>query len=125
MKLDLAQFREMEAFAQFASDLDAATKKQLARGQRLTAALKQLQYVPMDVIDQVIIIYAANKGYMDAYDVGDLGRYKAELLQYVHTSQSKLLEDLNKKRAIDSEIETAIQSALKSFNEIFDPKKKS
>jgi F-type H+-transporting ATPase subunit alpha len=125
MKLDLAQFREMEAFAQFASDLDAATKKQLARGQRLTEALKQLQYVPMDVFDQVIIIYAANKGYLDSYDLPVIGRYKAELLQYVHESQTKLLESLKQKKALDAEVEPVLQAALKSFGEIFDPKKKA
>jgi F-type H+-transporting ATPase subunit alpha len=123
MKLDLAQFREMEAFAQFAADLDAATKKQLARGQRLTEVLKQLQYVPMDVIDQVVVIYAANKGYVDQYDLPVLQRYKKELLEYMHTSQSKVIEDLKKKRALDGETEPALQAALKSFGEVFDPKK--
>jgi F-type H+-transporting ATPase subunit alpha len=123
MKLDLAQFREMEAFAQFASDLDAATKKQLARGQRLTEVLKQGQYVPMDVVDQVIVIYAANKGYIDNYDLPVLTRYKAELLQYVRTSHAKLIETLNKKRAIDAETEPMVQAALKGFGEVFDPKK--
>jgi F-type H+-transporting ATPase subunit alpha len=125
MKLDLAQFREMEAFAQFASDLDAATKKQLARGQRLTAVLKQGQYVPMDVVDQVLIIYAANKGYVDAYDLAVLPRYKSELLQYVHTSHANLIEVLGKKRAVDTETEPMIQAALKGFGEVFDPKKSS
>jgi F-type H+/Na+-transporting ATPase subunit alpha len=123
MKLDLAQFREMEAFSQFAADLDAATKKQLARGQRLTEVLKQLQYVPMDVIDQVVIIYAANKGYVDQYELPVLQRYKKELLEYMHTSQSKVIEDLKKKRALDGESEPALQAALKSFGEVFDPKK--
>jgi F-type H+-transporting ATPase subunit alpha len=125
MKLDLAQFREMEAFAQFASDLDAATKKQLARGQRLTAVLKQGQYVPMDVVDQVLVIYAANKGYVDNYDLSVLGRYKSELLQYAHTSHANLIELLNKKRAIDSETEPLVQAALKGFGEVFDSKKVS
>jgi F-type H+-transporting ATPase subunit alpha len=124
MKLDLAQFREMEAFAQFASDLDAATKKQLARGQRLTEALKQGQYVPMDVIDQVILIYAANKGYIDSFEVSSLGRYKVEVLEYMHTSQAKLIEAIRSKRALDSELESSLQAALKSFSEVFDPKKK-
>jgi len=124
MKLDLAQFREMEAFSQFAADLDAATKKQLARGQRLTEVLKQLQYVPMDVIDQVVIIYAANKGYVDQFELPVLQRYKKELLEYMHTSQSKVIEDLKKKRALDGETEPALQAALKSFGEVFDPKKK-
>jgi F-type H+-transporting ATPase subunit alpha len=123
MKLDLAQFREMEAFAQFASDLDAATKKQLARGQRLTAVLKQLQYVPMDVVDQVVVIYAANKGYIDSYDLPVLPRYKAELLEYMHTSQAKVIEGIGKKKQLDAELEPALAAALKSFGEIFDPKK--
>jgi F-type H+-transporting ATPase subunit alpha len=123
MKLDLAQFREMEAFAQFASDLDAATKRQLARGQRLTEALKQGQYVPMDVGDQVILIYAANKGYIDSFDRSVIGRYKIELLDYVHTSQTKLIDAIRTKRALDSEIEGQLQAALKAFGEMFDPKK--
>jgi F-type H+-transporting ATPase subunit alpha len=124
MKLDLAQFREMEAFAQFASDLDAATKRQLARGQRLTEALKQGQYVPMDVFDQVVIIYAANKGYIDNLEVSAIRRYKTELLEYMRTSQSKLVEDLRAKKALDADTEGRLQAALKSFGEVFDPKKK-
>jgi F-type H+-transporting ATPase subunit alpha len=124
MKLDLAQFREMEAFAQFASDLDAATKRQLARGQRLTEALKQGQYVPMDVIDQVVIIYASNKGYIDSYELPVLRRYKAELLEYVHASHSKLVEELRSKKALDATLEPMLQAALKAFGEVFDAKKK-
>jgi F-type H+-transporting ATPase subunit alpha len=123
MKLDLAQFREMEAFAQFASDLDAATKKQLARGQRLTEALKQGQFVPMDVIDQVVLIYAANKGYIDDFELSSLRRYKVELLEYLHTSHAKLLETLAAKKAIDAELEKTLQGALKAFAEVFDGKK--
>jgi F-type H+-transporting ATPase subunit alpha len=123
MKLDLAQFREMEAFAQFASDLDAATKRQLARGQRLTEALKQGQYVPMDVIDQVIVIYASNKGYIDQFELSALRRYKAELLEYVHASHSKLIDELRAKKALDAGVEALLQTALKAFAEVFDPKK--
>jgi F-type H+/Na+-transporting ATPase subunit alpha len=123
MKLDLAQFREMEAFAQFASDLDAATKRQLARGQRLTEALKQGQYVPMDVVDQVVIIYAANKGYIDDLQLPVIQRYKAELLEYVRASYSQLIELLRKKQAVDSEVEPELQKALKAFGSVFDPKK--
>jgi F-type H+-transporting ATPase subunit alpha len=123
MKLDLAQFREMEAFAQFASDLDAATKRQLARGQRLTEALKQGQYVPMDVIDQVVIIYASNKGYIDQFELSALRRYKAELLEYVHASHPKLIEELRAKKALDAGVEALLQTALKAFAEVFDPKK--
>jgi F-type H+-transporting ATPase subunit alpha len=124
MKLDLAQYREMAAFAQFASDLDAATKRQLSRGQRLTEMLKQLQYVPMDVVDQVIIIYAANKGYVDNYELPVLQRYKAELLEYVRASHAPVLEQIRAKKALDADTEAGVQKALKAFGEAFDAKKK-
>jgi len=123
MKLDLAQFREMEAFAQFASDLDAATKKQLARGQRLTEALKQGQYVPMDVVEQVVLIYAANKGYIDNFELASIRRYKSELLEYLKTTHGAVLEAIGTKKALDADLETKLQASLKAFSEVFDPKK--
>jgi F-type H+-transporting ATPase subunit alpha len=123
MKLDLAQFREMQAFAQFASDLDAATKRQLARGQRLTEALKQGQYVPMDVVEQVVLIYAANKGYIDHLDLGVITRYKVEVIEYLQATHTKLLDGIRTKRALDSSLEGDLQAALKAFTEVFDPKK--
>ncbi|HTU63867.1 MAG TPA: F0F1 ATP synthase subunit alpha, partial [Polyangiales bacterium] len=123
MKLDLAQFREMEAFAQFASDLDAATKKQLSRGQRLTEALKQGQFVPMDVVDQVVLIYAANKGYIDDLPLPVIRRYKIELLEYLKASHANLLQSISQKKALDADIEKTLQGALKSFSEVFDAKK--
>jgi F-type H+-transporting ATPase subunit alpha len=124
MKLDLAQFREMEAFAQFASDLDAATKRQLSRGQRLTEALKQGLYVPMDVVEQVVLIYAANKGFIDNLDIAVIRRYKAELLDYMKASHAKVLETIRTKKALDADLESQLQAALKSFAEVFDPKAK-
>jgi F-type H+-transporting ATPase subunit alpha len=124
MKLDLAQYREMAAFAQFSSDLDAATKRQLSRGQRLTEALKQGQYVPMDVVDQVIIIYAANKGYIDAYELPVLQRYKAELLEFMRASHAPVLEQIRAKKALDADTEASVQKALKAFGEGFDATKK-
>jgi F-type H+/Na+-transporting ATPase subunit alpha len=123
MKLDLAQFREMQAFAQFASDLDAATKRQLARGQRLTEALKQGQYVPMDVVEQVVLIYAANKGYIDHLDLSVISRYKIEVIEYLQATHTKLLDGIRTKRALDSSLEGDLQAALKAFAEVFDPKK--
>jgi F-type H+-transporting ATPase subunit alpha len=123
IKLDLAQFREMEAFAQFASDLDAATKRQLARGQRLTEALKQGQYVPMDVVEQVVLIYAANKGYIDNLELSAIRRYKAELIDYLKASHGQVLEGIRNKKALDSALESDLQAALKAFAEVFDPKK--
>jgi F-type H+-transporting ATPase subunit alpha len=113
----------MEAFAQFASDLDAATKKQLSRGQRLTEALKQGQFVPMDVVDQVVLIYAANKGYIDDLPLPVIRRYKTELLEYLKTSHASLLQTISTKKALDADIEKSLQGALKAFAEVFDAKK--
>jgi F-type H+/Na+-transporting ATPase subunit alpha len=124
MKLDLAQFREMAAFAQFASDLDAATQRQLARGQRLTEILKQGQYVPMDVVDQIVVIYAANNGYIDKYDVPVLRRYEKELLEYLHSSHKAMVDDIKQKQKLDDDNEGKLKAALKTFAEVFDPAKK-
>ncbi|HEY5935508.1 MAG TPA: F0F1 ATP synthase subunit alpha, partial [Kofleriaceae bacterium] len=124
MKLDLAQFREMAAFAQFASDLDAATQRQLQRGGRLTEVLRQGQYVPMGVIEQILVIYAANNGYLDKYDLSVLGRYEKELLEYMKTSQKDLVDDLTKKQKIDDANEAKLKAALKSFGEVFSADKK-
>ncbi|MDD9936165.1 MAG: F0F1 ATP synthase subunit alpha [Myxococcales bacterium] len=124
MKLDLAQFREMAAFAQFASDLDAATQKQLARGERLTAMLKQGQYVPMEVADQVIAIYAANNGYIDDLELDVIARYESELLEYVKASHKAVVDAINEKGKIDDSLEADINKALKAFAETFDQKKK-
>jgi F-type H+-transporting ATPase subunit alpha len=77
----------------------------------------------MDVVNQVAIIYAANKGYLDGYELSVIGRYKKELLEYLHSSHAKLVEDIVKKRALDSELETQLQHALKHFGEVFDAKK--
>ncbi|MEY4581399.1 MAG: hypothetical protein RL701_6102 [Pseudomonadota bacterium] len=124
MKLDLAQFREMAAFAQFASDLDAATKRQLSRGERLTEALKQGQYVPMDVVEQVVLIYAANKGYIDTLPISTITRYKAEVIEYLQATHAKVLENIRTKKALDKDLEGDLQNALKAFGEVFDPAKK-
>jgi F-type H+-transporting ATPase subunit alpha len=124
MKLDLAQFREMAAFAQFASDLDAATQRQLARGTRLTEILKQGQYVPMDVVSQIVVIYAANNGYIDKYELPAVRRYEKELLDFLTASHKALLDDLGKKQKLDETNEPQLKAALKSFAESFDQAKK-
>jgi F-type H+-transporting ATPase subunit alpha len=124
MKLDLAQYREMAAFSQFASDLDAATKRQLSRGQRLYEVLKQGQYVPMHVSEQILVIYAANKGYLDKYDVSAVGSYQKELLEYIKSSHKSMLDELVAKKQITTEIEAKLVTALKAFDEVFDPSKK-
>jgi len=124
MKLDLAQYREMAAFSQFASDLDAATKRQLNRGQRLYEVLKQGQYVPMHVSEQILVIYAANKGYLDKYEVTAIDRYQKEVVEYIKTSHKSMLDELVAKKQITAEIETKLVAALKAFDEVFDPSKK-
>jgi len=124
MKLDLAQFREMAAFAQFASDLDPATQRQLARGERLTEVLKQGQYVPMDTIEQVLIIYAANKGFIDKYPLPALGRYQVEMLEYLKTSHRDVVDAIRSAKKIDDATEEKLKKALNAFAESFDADKK-
>jgi len=124
IKLDLAQFREMAAFAQFASDLDAATKRQLARGERLTEALKQGQYVPYEVTEQIALLFAANSGYIDSLDKSVIGRYKSELLDYLKSTHGPLLESVRTSDLKKDGVKEKLAAAIKSFSEIFDPKKK-
>lgn len=119
MRLSLAQYREMAAFAQFGSDLDAATQKQLARGARLVEILKQPQYRPLPVEKQIMLIYAANNGYVDAYPVSALRRYEDELYLYLEHSHGDLLTDLAEKKAIDTELDGRIKTTLKAFGEQF------
>jgi F-type H+-transporting ATPase subunit alpha len=115
LRLALAQYREMAAFAQFGSDLDAATQRQLNRGARLVEILKQPQYKPMPVEKQVLVVYAANNGYVDAYPVGAVMRFETELLSFMESKHGQLLADLKAKKAIDAELEGRIKSALEEF----------
>ena len=115
LRLALAQYREMAAFAQFGSDLDAATQRQLNRGARLVEILKQGQYKPLPVERQVMVIYAANNGFIDQYPIGAIGRYEAELMTFIDSKHSQLLSDLKTKMAIDADLEGRIKSALEEF----------
>jgi F-type H+-transporting ATPase subunit alpha len=119
LRLDLAQYREMAAFAQFASDLDAKTKAQLDRGQRLVELLKQAQYVPLDVDQQVVMIFAGTQGFIDGYPVESLGRYERELLAYLGRKHVKLLDELRQKKELTDEIDKALRAALGSFAKTF------
>jgi len=94
LKLALAQFRELEAFAQFASDLDADTKRQIDRGRRMTELLKQLQFQPLSVELQVMSIYAASNGYFDDVEVSDIQATEASLLAFMQSSKSELLKKI-------------------------------
>lgn len=119
MKGELAQYRELAAFAKFGSDLDAATKKTLDRGERLTELLKQPQYAPLLMEEQVVVIYAGTKGYLDEIHVQDVGRYETELLDHLRKNKKKLLTEIREKATLDEAIETEIQSTLKAFNGSF------
>ena len=125
LRLELAQFREMAAFAQFASDLDAATRQQLSRGERLVEVLKQGQFVPWPVDEQVVSIFAGTHGYLDALPVDSIGRYQQELISWLKAERASILSDIVSKGKIDDTLESQMEDALKAFGEIFEPKPQS
>ncbi len=119
LRLALAQYREMAAFAQFGSDLDAATQAQLNRGARLVEILKQGQYQPLPVEIQVLSIYAANNGYVDEYPTTAVQRYESEMLAFMEANHSGIITDLAEKKAIDEALEDRIKAALEEFKSQF------
>jgi len=119
LRLDLAQYREMAAFAQFGSDLDKATQMQLARGERLVEILKQAQYQPLPFEKQVLIIFAANNGFIDEYPVGSLKRYEQELNAFFDSRKGDVLADIREKKAIDDDIKARLLAAMNEFKKEF------
>jgi F-type H+-transporting ATPase subunit alpha len=119
LRLDLAQFRELQAFALFASDLDKATQAMLARGQRLTEILKQDQYTPLPVEQQIAIIFAATNGYLDAHPVSDGRRYEKELYAFLASRHASLLSEIAEKRDLKGELGERLKGALSEFNGVF------
>src|SRR3989338_5600822 len=117
LRLDLAQFREIEAFAQFASDLDPATQQQIKRGQKLTEVLKQPQYNPLSVAQQVTIIYAANEGVLDNVENKDIQRFKSEWFRFMSANNKKLEDKLNSGAALDDNEKKELKSALEKFRD--------
>ncbi|HEU4931616.1 MAG TPA: hypothetical protein VFT48_06020, partial [Pyrinomonadaceae bacterium] len=115
LRLDLAQFRELQAFAQFGSDLDKATQAQLARGQRLTEILKQPQYHPMDVEKQVLVIWAATNGFTDDVAIEDIRDFETSLLKFVENSHPGLLADIAEKKSLTDEIKAGLKQLLEDF----------
>jgi F-type H+-transporting ATPase subunit alpha len=115
IKLELAQYREMEAFAQFASDLDASTQKLLARGARLTQLLKQPQYSPLTSEEQVVVIFAGTRGYLDGVPVGKVSEYESGLLAELRSRGAGILEQIKTKKALDTALEGEISSLLDSY----------
>ncbi len=117
LRLSLAQYRALAAFAQFGSDLDKATQAQLALGERLTEILKQVQYQPMDVEKQVLIIWAATNGFTDDIPVPDIRRFEAELLSFIENSRPGILQKLREKKAISDEMQGDLEQSLKDFKD--------
>jgi F-type H+-transporting ATPase subunit alpha len=117
LKLELAQYREMEAFAQFASDLDPATQQLLARGARLTQLLKQPQYSPLKVEEQVVVLYAGTRGFVDKVPVQKVNEYESYLLSDLRANQTDLLSRIADKKALDESLETEIKAYLKAFSD--------
>ncbi len=119
IKGELAQYREMAAFAKFGSDLDASTQKLLARGERLTELLKQPQYAPLKVEEQVCVIYAGTRGYLDGIPTSAVGRFEAEFLALLRGKHAKLLDGIRTKKALDDTLEGELKSALEAFTKTF------
>ncbi|MGM0421934.1 MAG: F0F1 ATP synthase subunit alpha, partial [Pseudomonadota bacterium] len=123
VKLELAQYREMEAFAQFASDLDPATQKLLARGARLTELLKQAQYSPLTVEEQVAVIYAGVKGYLDDLPVDQVTEFEAAYLDSIRSKGKKILAAIAKEKKLTDTIESQLKEFLGDFTATFSAKK--
>ena len=119
LRLDLAQYRELQAFAQFASDLDESSRKQLERGQRMVEVLKQPPYSPLAVEKQVVIIFAGTKGYLDDIPTVAVTKFEAELYPYVEAKYPEIFEQIRTKKVLDKEIEELLHKALKDFKATF------
>lgn len=111
----MAQYRELAAFAQFSSDLDDATRKQLDHGEKVTELMKQKQYSPMSVAEQAIAIFAAEKGYLNEIPLASIGEFEAELMAFAKSSQAELLSSINASGNYNDEIETNLHNLLKTF----------
>jgi len=119
LRLDLAQFRELEAFAQFGSDLDKATQQQLSRGTRLVEILKQPQYTPLTLEKQVAILYAGTKGYLDKYPLDVLGKYEAGLYPFMESKYPQVFSEIAEKKVISDDLDKTMAKALSEYDEEF------
>ena len=119
IKLELAQYREMAAFAQFGSDLDASTQKLLARGARLTELLKQAQFAPMPVEDQVASIYAGTQGFIDSVETKDVTRYEQAMLSFLRSDHADVLKTIRDTKVLDDDTAAKLKDALTAFGKQF------
>jgi F-type H+-transporting ATPase subunit alpha len=119
LKLDLAQYRELAAFAQFGSDLDPLTQKQLNRGARLTELLKQPQFQPLTWQQQAIILFAGTQGYLDNFKIADIRAYEIGLYKFFDNAQAAIVDELTQKKALDDELRGKLHEALKEYSATF------
>lgn len=119
LRLDLAQYRDLVTFAQFGTELDKASQAQLDRGIRLTEILKQAQYEPLDVVKQILIIYAGNRGYLDEFDIEQLKDYEIKLYAYFFEEHPDILEKIEEKKEIDGALDEEIAKSIENFNKEF------
>ena len=124
IKLELAQYREMEAFAQFASDLDATTQKLLARGARLTQLLKQPQYNPLAVEEQVVVLFAGTRGFLDDVPVDEVNRFEKMLMEYFRANGKDVLKTIRKEKKLNDKLEEKISNLIKEFSKTYVPETK-
>jgi F-type H+-transporting ATPase subunit alpha len=123
IKLELAQFRALEAFAAFASDLDKASQQQLSRGRRLVEVLKQGQYSPVPVEDQIAMIFAATNGYVDNISETEVKRFEKELIDFLKSKYSHVLKNIREQKVLSPENKTSLVTALDEFKAVFQPSK--
>lgn len=119
LKVDLAQYRELEAFAQFASDMDEATKKQIERGRRAMELMKQKQYSPLPFYEQAVVIFALNNGYVDGIDVALMGQFETDVLAYMRTTGATTLKAIETAKDVTPETKTELETHLKNFLSVF------
>ena len=115
IKLALAQYRELAAFSQFASDLDDATRRQLEHGQRVTELMKQKQYEPMSVAEMGLVLFAANEGYLEDIDVDRVLAFEAALLSYMHAEHGEWMRNIDETGAYDEAVEQTMRDAIETF----------
>jgi F-type H+-transporting ATPase subunit alpha len=125
LRLDLNQYRELQSFAQFGSDLDRATQQTLARGERLTAILKQDERDPMPVEEQVVVIFAASNGYLDDVEPGDIPDWEDQFRDYMRDSNAEILESIREEKQLSDETEQKLREAIEHFNENYEPEQQS
>ncbi|MFO7531517.1 MAG: F0F1 ATP synthase subunit alpha, partial [Candidatus Limnocylindrales bacterium] len=119
LKLDLAQYRELAAFAQFASDLDKATRDQLTRGERISEVMKQPQFSPLPVERQVAILWVVTNGYLDDVPAGKVRDFEEQFYRYLDAGQSELMASLADRRALDDDVVDGLRAAAEAFKDTF------